>query len=259
MASFKEKLVMVEPSDVVMLACQRAAASMKWKVLAQERTRFAIRETQSGEQLQIPVQIEMKILPVSGGSGVELNASNVGFGSAQNQRVQAQAAAFMKKVRFELDRPNMERRQQEIESERQAQIQREREADDRAAIEEAAQRAKARAAIMQQLHGVPAAEESVNLEGLEESTTDRDPVVPSETPVAPERHEESLDALMEFVSAPARSSPSSYATLSREPQQAAAPASTDLVADLERLANLHKMGALTEEEFRMAKRKLLRL
>ena len=242
-----------------MLACQRAAASMKWKVLKQERTLFVIRETQSGEQLQIPVQIEAKVLPVSGGSGVELNASNVGFGSAQNARVQAQEALFLKKVRYELDRPNMERRQQEMEAERQAQILREREADERAAVEEAAQRAKARIAIMQQLQGVPPPAPSSETEDGEDREETSDPVVPIDTPVASDLPEPSFDSLMEHVSAPARSSPSSYATLSREPQTAAAPPVTDLVADLERLANLHKMGALSEEEFRMAKRKLLRL
>ena len=260
MASYKEKLVLTDPPDVVMLACQRAAASMKWRVLAQERTRFQVRETQQAEQLQIPVQIEMKILPVAGGSGIELTASNVGFGGAQNQRVQAQAAGFLKKMRYELDRPNMERRQQEMEAERLAQIQREREADERAAIEETAQRAAARASIMQQLHGAapPQAATPASPPADPDGASDHF-AIPPETPVpsTPEPLPDSYDSLIDPAAAAPRSSPSSYATLSRDAQ--AAQAAPDLVADLERLVNLHKMGALSEDEFRMAKRKLLRL
>ncbi|BDI28685.1 hypothetical protein CCAX7_007360 [Capsulimonas corticalis] len=251
---------MTEPPDVVMLACQRAAVSLKWKVVAQERTRIVVRETQQAEQLQIPVQVEAKILPLSEGSGVEIAASNVGFGSAQNQRVQAQAAAFLKKVRYEIDRPNMERRQHEMEAERLAQIQREREADERASIEEAAQRAAARASIMQQLHSAPAeAPVHSTATATEEHPEPAAPVVPAETPAAPapEAPAETFDSLLEHVSAAPRQSPSSYATLGKDTQAAAPP--TDLVADLERLSNLHKIGALTEDEFRMAKRKLLRL
>lgn len=42
-----------------------------------------------------------------------------------------------------------------------------------------------------------------------------------------------------------------------DPGTAAAPESTDTVADLERLSQLHSNGALTDEEFRAAKARLL--
>ena len=42
-------------------------------------------------------------------------------------------------------------------------------------------------------------------------------------------------------------------------QQAAAPASTDVTAEIQKLADLHDSGALTDEEFTAMKKKLLGL
>jgi len=262
MPSYKEKLSFQEPQDIIMSACQVAAAAMKWKIVTQERTRLVIREQKGkDEAIQIPVQIEIKVLPLSAGTGIEITASNVGFGAAQTQRVQADAENFKRSLYFELDRPNMERRQAELELEKEAERERKRQAEERAFRDEEEQRAAARALVMQQLANSSnrsLVARSGGIERTAEHVSDQE-----------HEYEETHHAERPVYTPPPPPPPVERASVfdnipipSRQGQPAAAPAAAaevDLAASLERLANLHHMGALTDDEFRAAKKKLLRI
>ena len=245
-----------------MSACQVAAAAMKWKIVAQERTRLVIRETKGkDEAIQIPVQIEIKVLPLSAGTGIEITSSNVGFGASQTKRVQADAENFKRSLYFELDRPNMERRQAELELEKEAERERKRQAEERAFQEEEAQRAAARALIMQQLSnssnkalvggGAVAPERATGHAAEHAHDEPHYAEQPVYTPPPPPPPVERMPGGSIFDNIPIPSRQGQPA-----PQEAAP---VDLAASLERLAHLHQIGALTDDEFRAAKKKLLRL
>ena len=71
-----------------------------------------------------------------------------------------------------------------------------------------------------------------------------------------------LVAGMRAGEARAQQSAAQQAELSEAQQQAAAaatPASTDTTAELQKLADMHKSGVLTDEEFAAMKKKLLGL
>jgi len=252
MASYKEKLSFVESQEIMMTLCNTAATALGWRVVSMDRTKLQIRETAvQGQNIQIPTQIEVKVLPLSDGCGLELSASSVGFGAAATQRVQGHVQAFINQIRFELDRPNMQRRKEEEDHLKELEKQRKREIEERAEAEEAAQRAAARELIMQQLKGGTASK--LGLASQPPATKDG------------EQHHHDTDTSEARNASPEPPPPprepvtlSRYAPAGAKPPPE--PASTgDMVAGLERLASLHQMGALSDEEFSAAKRKLLRL
>jgi len=256
-ATYNEKLSFTEPQEFIMAACVGAANSSEWRISVQERMRLQIREV--GQSLQLPVTIEVKVLPVQNGTGIDLTVSNVGFGAMQTQKVKAQAATFVKRLYYELDRPNREAAEEEAERERQAEKEKKRQAQLRAEEAEEAQRLAARAHAMQQLAKLKsplAGEPKSNGEG------EAAPIDPANLPeirlddILPPRR--SRDASVTSRYSPNPTHPGHELS---HPAPVPAPPATqaDFVASLERLANLHKMGALTDEEFRIAKNKLLQL
>ncbi len=230
MASHKEKLFFDKPPSVLMLAYQNSARAMGLKVVSQERFKLVVREMPlQNEKIALPLTFEVKIAPLSEGTGVELSASNLGIGAAQNERVIEaieQLKAFFDK---EMDKPNQEQ-------ERLAKIRarEEREAEEKA--KEAEEDARLEAVYQQKLAQLKAEEEAALLRRLPSGRSDED-----RAPIPSPRSGTSGGG------SHSRSSSTSTSNVG----------APSLAEELQRLADLHQSGILDDEEFKAAKRALL--
>ena len=229
MASHKEKLFFDKPPSVLMLAYQEATRAMGLKIVSQERFKLVARETPlQNEKMALPMTVEVKIAPLSEGTGVELSASNLGIGASQNERVEEFVNDLKNFFDKEMEKPNLEQ-------ERLAKIRarEEREAEERA--KEMEEENRLETIYQQKLAQLKAEEEAALLRRLPAGRSDGD----DESP-APRITSGSSNSN-------ARSSGSSNSNVG----------TPSLAEELQRLADLHQSGILDDEEFKAAKRALL--
>jgi len=230
MASYKEKLFFDKPPSVLMLAYQQAAKAMGLKTVSQERFKLVAREAPlQNEKMALPITYEVKIAPLSEGTGVELSASNLSIGSAQNERVREAIEELKNFFDKEMEKPN-------IEQERLAKIRarEEREAEERA--KEAEEDTRLDAIYHQKLAQLKAEEEAAMFRRLPSGTSDTEESsspVPRQSPGASNTNSRSGSTSNSNVGAPS------------------------LAEELQRLSDLHQSGILDDEEFKAAKRALL--
>lgn len=220
MASYKEKFVLKWEISSVMFACQQAAANMKWKTVSQDKNKIVIRESLlQDKNVTVPVTIEVRVIPLSGGTGVEITASNIGIGAGPTDRVHADLETFRGKMHYELEAPlRMARHGEEIRV--------------RQEMEDAKQQAQEQQERKEREMRQMLAKERQEREKLKEAAK----IAQEPEPAAEQRRA--------FAAPPA-------------PQPSLS--SPDIVADLEKLSKLHQLGALSDSEFTEAKRKLLSL
>ena len=227
MASHKEKLFFDKPPSVLMLAYQGATKAMGLKTVTQERFKLIARETPlQNEKIALPITLEIKIAPLSAGTGVELTASNLGIGATQNERVEEYVEELKRLFDKEMDKPN-------IEQERLAKIRarEEREAEERA--KEAEEENRLEVVYQQKLAQLKAEEEAALLRRL------------------PAGNSEPGDPI------PTRSTRGSASTSQQSGNGGVSVGAPSLAEELQRLADLHQSGILDDEEFKAAKRALI--
>lgn len=241
MATAKEKFVLQWELNAVIDACQKAAVALKLKLGASDRHHLVAKEQSLLEnKIALPSSVEVKFIGMSEGTGIEIISSNLGFGSGASDKARSDLENFRARIHFELERPMREARQAEehrvkveldaakrqLDEEREAQ---EREMRTRVIREREEKRMHDKA----EKEARQAAQTASAAQSFSDSSRD--------------------------VAVPTGSRAFGYAQTPDNPTGVGSDASGDIVKSLEKLLKLHQMGALSDDEFREAKRRLLNL